>query len=118
MADKINDGGPAFPRRLAQVENREDFYAHELCAQSGMSLRDWFAGMAMQEMIGSYRMTMRGTEDAQTSSDADYTSFNRDMAIDTNHKTGEPDGANEIASDAYVFADAMLKAREAANGNH
>lgn len=111
MSKKINDGGPAFPRQLQQVENAHEFTEHELRAQSGMSLRDWFAGMAMQEMIGSYRMTMRGTEDAQTSSDADYTSFDRDMAIDTNHKTGEPDGANEIASDAYVFADAMLKAR-------
>lgn len=103
MSKKINDGGPAFPCEGGPESG--------LYPDSGMSLRDWFAGMAMQEMIGSYRMTMRGTEDAQTSSDADYTSFNRDMAIDTNHKTGEPDGANEIASDAYVFADAMLKAR-------
>ena len=103
MSKKINDGGPAFPTDFDMSTFKN--------ANQGMSLRDWFAGMAMQEMIGSYRMTMRGTEDAQTSSDADYTSFNRDMAIDTNHKTGEPDGANEIASDAYVFADAMLKAR-------
>ena len=102
MADKINDGGPAIPTPVS-------IGGYEI--RAGMSLRDWFAGMAMQAIVGSFRQTMRGTEDAQTSSDADYTSFNRDMAIDTNHKTGEPDGANEIASDAYVFADAMLKAR-------
>ena len=40
---KINDGGPAFPRQAKQVDNPDCFRADELCAQSGMSLRDFFA---------------------------------------------------------------------------
>jgi hypothetical protein len=45
----------------------------------GIALRDWFAGLAMQAIIGTF--------------------------------TGEIDGTDGIVSDAYTFADAMLKAR-------
>ena len=41
----INDGGPAFPFRHA-VEDRVHY-------SPGMSLRDWYAGMAMQGMQGN-----------------------------------------------------------------
>lgn len=41
-----HDGGPAFPRQLKQVDNPIDFERHELRAQSGMSLRDYFAAHA------------------------------------------------------------------------
>ena len=43
----IKDGGPAFPRRLTQVNNAEDFSHIELRAQAGMSLRDYFAGQVL-----------------------------------------------------------------------
>lgn len=39
-----NDGGPAFPRRALLVENQHMWDECDLRAQSGMSLRDWFAG--------------------------------------------------------------------------
>ena len=39
MTDKIDDGGPAFPN---------PYYSDV----DGMSLRDWFAGMAMQIVFG------------------------------------------------------------------
>lgn len=51
----VNDGGPAFP-----VESTD----HAKYGIAGMSLRDWFAGMALQGMLaasdgcgGEYRST-------------------------------------------------------------
>lgn len=109
MADKINDGGPAFPMPISNG-------GYSIIA--GMSLRDWFAGMAMQAIVGSFRQTMRGKENARYDSDADLTTFDRNMALDLNHKTGDCDGASEIAFDAYAIADSMLQAREFSNGDH
>jgi hypothetical protein len=65
---KINDGGPAFP-------THEDM-------QEGMTLRDHFAGLAMQALL----------------------------ARTTYHIEDAP---RDIAEEAYDYADAMLKAREA-----
>jgi hypothetical protein len=76
-----------------------------------MTLRDYFAAKAMQAMIGSYRQTMRGVEDAQRDVDADLTTPDRHMMFDTNSNTGEHEGAAEIAGDAYAIADAMLRER-------
>jgi hypothetical protein len=42
---KIDDGGPAFPQNDAGVNRINN--------QDGMSLRDWFAGMALQGIIAS-----------------------------------------------------------------
>lgn len=89
----INDGGPAFPVSGPNGDH------------PGMSLRDWFAGQAMAAMVASYRMTTHGT-------DPDLSSPDREMMLDKNHVTGQYDGANEIASDAYIIADVMLAARE------
>ena len=41
---KENDGGPAFPSIFTQPGVR---------AEDGMSLRDWFAGMALQGTLGA-----------------------------------------------------------------
>jgi hypothetical protein len=41
MSDKPDDGGPAFP-------------SHPDSAYAGMTLRDWFAGMALQGMIAAH----------------------------------------------------------------
>lgn len=48
MSEK--DGGPAFPcEAYVQKEERKTFLSKkDIPATSGMSLRDWFAGMAMQ----------------------------------------------------------------------
>lgn len=42
MNTPINDGGPAFPRTGA---------AGHTSPQSGMTLRDWFAGQALPSLI-------------------------------------------------------------------
>ena len=43
MSDKINDGGPAFPIQGGLGLN----------STKGMSLRDWFAGMALQGLLAN-----------------------------------------------------------------
>jgi len=48
MNTPINDGGPAFPH-----DNQELGGQHRI-AQPGMSLRDWFAGMALQGIMVSW----------------------------------------------------------------
>ena len=45
-----NDGGPAFPLYLSDYER--------IC--DGMSLRDWFAGMAIQGMLANRHSSFEG----------------------------------------------------------
>lgn len=59
--------------------------------EGGMSLRDWFAGMALQGMLN------HSTEEAHPS---------------TLNNAGTTIGEG-YADSAYVFADAMLKVRDA-----
>lgn len=54
-----NDGGPAFPRNIHWVTDESDgnqpnpgrSYSGVTDAYNGMTLRDWFAGMALQGMM-------------------------------------------------------------------
>jgi hypothetical protein len=93
----IDDGGPAFPSGTV--------------IKGGMSLRDYFAAKAMQAMVNSYRQIMRGQDNAEWPSDADMMTPDRDLLLDMNKQTGIYEGAEEVGSDAYAIADAMLKAR-------
>lgn len=43
------DGGPAFPRPFSTDEHRDQ--CNHFWQQDGMSLRDWFAGMALQGLL-------------------------------------------------------------------
>jgi hypothetical protein len=45
MSDKINDGGPAFPGDDGWTDRGTHYH--------GMSIRDWFAGMALQGMLAA-----------------------------------------------------------------
>jgi len=74
---EINTGGPAFPVKAPVLSNDKQ----------GMTMRDWFAGKAMQGMF----------------SDADVLQV---MA------KGKRAAVIEVADMAYQVADAMLKARE------
>lgn len=52
MADEIKDGGPAFPRPASKGINYLTGEEEAIVdPQRGMSLRDWFAGMALQGML-------------------------------------------------------------------
>jgi len=46
MTPSTNNGGPAFPT----VTDRASDYSANEWGQSGMSLRDWFAGQVMAEL--------------------------------------------------------------------
>ena len=76
MSKPINDGGPAFPRTGADGHTSP---------QSGMTLRDYFAGQALTNV--DVRIPMSDDDD-----------------------TPSP---RAIANYMYVIADAMLAAREA-----
>ena len=78
-----NTGGPMFPAPVTKP--LENYYP-------GMTLRDYFAAKAMQEMVGQY----------------DFTFFEDDKR----EKEGDT-FALVVAKNAYAMADAMLKAREA-----
>lgn len=72
----IKDGGAAFPCATT-----------DRCHDSGMSLRDWFAGMALQGMISSSPICDRTDKKA----------------------VNKPEWARQ----AYKFADAMINERNA-----
>ena len=78
-----NDGGPAFPQTADSWYRR----GNGSPVPEGMSLRDWFAGQALAELV---RASIEQTVD-------DF-------------------GPNEVAHYAYAHADAMLKAREVPRG--
>lgn len=77
MDTPIKDGGPAFPHAVQKLHSS---YATNI---PGMSLRDWFAGRAMQ---ASYLLHMEGTRNVDKTAAA-------------------------LASEAYAVADAMIAAR-------
>lgn len=51
--EKKNDGGPAYPifgTYKSWDKDNEEY--QNIVQEFGMSLRDWFAGLAMQAMLG------------------------------------------------------------------
>jgi hypothetical protein len=76
------DGGPAFPG----IETRINGLHEQYRAYYGMTLRDYFAGLAMQGAISNNDLLRRISSD-------------------------EDDG-ERAARFCYLLADAMLKARE------
>ena len=77
--------------------------------EPAMSLRDYFAAKAMQAMIGNFRIVNH--PNPLLDGDVTTTEPHREMMLDYNIKTGECEGAAEIAGDAYAIADAMLRER-------
>ena len=80
MDAEVKTGGPAFPGPYA-TENGQ---IEVVWKQQGMTLRDWFAGKAMQGWLSTYP-TEHGADEVY---------------------------AEGVAELAYEVADAMLKARE------
>jgi len=95
---EINDGGPAFP---VSMHYDSDSYF-------GMSLRDWFAGMALQSIQKQiFFYEHKQNEEAVKKGQTSWCEIrnNTDACILT-----EDD--ETIAYSAYFIADAMLKARK------
>lgn len=87
-----DDGGPAFPRQHAVVDAND--LAFKL-GHPGMSLRDYFAAKAMHaELVTAGALDGPAMALAQAALEAGQTIPER------------------IAFNAYVLADAMLKARQ------
>lgn len=89
----INDGGPAFPLPVEDLQCRSRFES----GYGGMTLRDYFAAKFAAAMMTA------------TSADSDL------PKIDYQRVGGGPTFAERVATIAYRMADAMLKAREAIN---
>lgn len=81
MNDTTNNGGPAFPG--IRIEAGDNYNPPKRFHRSGMSLRDYFAGQAVSQIIAT-------------------------CANDTTHGMSK---ADYFAGRAYEIADAMLKAR-------
>ena len=75
------DGGPAFPGMWQQEP------AGNWMWETGMTLRQWFAGMALQGIIASPK----------------------NHSIEVNHKKVYVTSAEEISQAAFAYADAMLQ---------
>ena len=82
-------GGPAFP---TSAHNTQEW------ASSGMTLRDYFAGKAMQSLIIETGRTLQHCE-----------GINFGGLVIANNEGGTP---TDIAVDSYAMADAMLDARK------
>lgn len=90
LENLAEDGGPAFPVNVTDADGGR------AVGHWGMTLRDWFAGLAMQGFIA-----------AQSDSD------NR-MALKEKAITMGIGWFELISKDAYATADAMLSKRECA----
>lgn len=79
------DGGSAFPEICTDLNvhtGKTETYSY-----GGMSLRDWFAGMALQGLAANESIA---------------------RAINADVKNGTSDGKSDYADMAYTIADAML----------
>lgn len=56
MGDRVEDGGPAFPKPLDPYPNAQGMES----GSHGMSLRDWFAGQALPTLLDLCRGDNRG----------------------------------------------------------
>lgn len=100
---RIEDGGPAFP---VEVSAGADGYlvGRQTGSQSGyatgISIRDYFAAKAMQGLIEGYDFEIR-----ELSHGKNRTGFDDFPEMDA------PTFAQSLATESYLIADAMLKAR-------
>lgn len=83
------DGGPAFPslQEISQFDEAKARYVAVYLPFGGMSLRDWFAGMALGALV------------------ADMERWNGDR------RRHDPMPVSVVAESAYQVADAMIAAR-------
>lgn len=78
MSETTNDGGPAFPGRHGGIDEAwadgkptslKDVPQEDACAWPGMTLRDWFAGMAMQTVTFQQYAIVVGTRNVPADGD-------------------------------------------------
>lgn len=92
----------AFPSNGGDSQTFEDGRTvHRFPPSYGMTLRDYFAAMAMGGLIESYESEAR----EKTANRAARTGF------DENHYDSDATYATQMAEESYAIADAMLVAR-------
>ncbi|WP_353269299.1 hypothetical protein [Gemmatimonas sp.] len=91
MKTPSNDGGPAFPLI--------NDHTHPTTINNGMTLRDYFAGQALAQLI---KREIREMRKDQVRMDCFGDDESEEIPFHTSH----------IASESYALADAMLAARE------
>jgi|694.fasta_scaffold11339_16 hypothetical protein len=96
MKTPSNDGGPAFPQH-GWTNNPE--VLERMKNQGGMTLRDYFAGQAMAQLI---KREVREIRKDGRKMDCFGLDDSPEVPWHTSH----------IASESYAIADAMLAARE------
>ena len=85
--DKKDNGGPAFP--IPHQPNQEGY---EWNAAGGMSMRDWFAGLALQGLCANKDFLDQHLKDC------------------ISQEIEDPDMIRGLfANTCYLFADAMIK---------
>lgn len=92
MSEQKHDGGPAFPELSKLYQNqysgeRSSYLHYKAETSGGMSLRDWFAGQALPQVIA------------------------RELGPNGRFQHLCDPSVLQIASDAYAIADALLLAR-------
>ena len=92
---RIDDGGAAFPRGFSNAIDPDTNHIGRAHAQDGMSLRDHFAGLAMQGLASDPQMAI-GIRDAA-----------EDAGIEA---------PEMMARTAYRLADAMIYERNRTGG--
>ena len=97
MKTPSNDGGAAFPNEQWLWDNREGSYV--VRSVGGMTLRDYFAGQALTQLI---KREIREMRKDQVRMDCFGDDESEEIPFHTSH----------IASESYAIADAMLAARE------
>jgi hypothetical protein len=96
MSEQINDGGSALPTADAYHPSGQIAYGRK-----GMTLRDWFAGQALNALVTAD--SMENHKQLSADGQADGTYFGRSFVCQ--------DYWYEVSQSAYAVADAMLKAR-------
>lgn len=92
---KENNGGPAFPRPVSDGEHGQS------PSQEGMSLRDWFAGLAMQRLITEINFGSHPDNDTNPFHE-DYFSTESTASLNRTY----------LSETAYKIADEMIYRRE------
>lgn len=99
-----NDGGPAFPNHLLANDDTVDASQDFGCG--GMSLRDYFAGQALTGLLAQHVTPKPGNGD-ESKTYATLPVYNGTYTTEGGHE----DEIHDVAHQAYLIADAMLKAR-------
>ncbi len=89
---EIKTGGPAFPTRdMVQRDENGNLYGYPI-SSAGMTLRDYIAAKALQGFLSSEFVSDFNKEIGPYRTDADI--------------------RRNLATNAYLYADAMIAARE------